>query len=723
MERHRTHEVRTARHRGVRGAAIATLAFVATACSGGGGGGASSTPAPPLSVAFPTASLGIAEDGGESTVAIRLSTSLGPLADDVSILVGDQGTGTATSGVDYVPFVAQRVTFPAGSVDGDMRSVTIEVLDDDEPEPPETIRLALAAPSDGVELFGASVLDVQIIDDEPKPGAFALLTDDQGVVFADNQMVEFADTGLGGSSTALRIAVENLGDSAFAWRPPVLSGDAGDFQVELVEINGAPLPTPLPVAMPTSSAASRTPFPFLRTSADLSAPGALVPDVEALLSIASRDSLVITGVPIPARGRAAETAVDLELEALPAAITATTRVVVDGEPLAWDPSANGTSMWRGTVAGAPNSKVFLGLSPHGTRGWIRLSPFAPLLHLVSEPKSAPGAAPLRLYFADDLPQGLRRFQLPRCARALELTPTERALVGDAAPRPAATPTPSAMPMGAWTPSDVRLIIETDVEYFDLFGSVPAATTYTNQLISSLSELYERHVQTTFSIAQINVYPDGDPFDPEFENDALAMLDAVRAKYAPVLGGSWPVAAELVHMLSGDSLGGGIAYVDVIGNQNFAFGVSGDLTGSINWGTFTGAPDPLIWDYTVVAHELGHGFGAKHTHEYCPPIDRCFEGCETETACSASSLMSYCHLCPQGLMNIAPRFHALTSNEMRRLLPSSVTAPSVGGDVELVFEVRFEPYAATGTRSATLRFSHGAPNLPSPFRVRLGGSAQ
>lgn len=723
MVRLRTQHTSTSgRSRTLAVGAIA-IAVLTSACSSGGGD-PSPAPAPPLSVGFPSGSVSVAEDGGATTLEIRLSTSLGPLAEDVELFIADSGNGSATSGVDYDAFATRRITFPAGSDDGEVRTVELVVLDDGDAEPQEQVRLQLTAPTGGAQLHGASTLSVTIADDEPKTGAFALLTDDEGDLLSNNASVEFATTPLGGSSDALRIVIENIGENAFNWRPPVLSGDAGEFQVELVEVNGTPLPSPLPVSAPPAFD-----FPFLRTSADLSAPGALVPDADAMVAIAGHDAIRLTGVPVPGRGVHAEGSVDLELKALPVPVTSTSRVLVDGELLAYDPRAHGSTLWTGSVVGQPNSKVFLGLSPTGSRGWIRMRPLAPLMHLVAEPLANPTAAPMRFFFADDLPEGLRQFDVPNCARAIELTPAERALAAnageDAAPEPllAGSPTPSAMPSGSWTPCEVELIIETDLEYYDLFGSTSAAIDYTNQLIGSMSELYERHVQVHFSIAQLELYPGGDPFDPEFENDALSMLGAVREKYAPLLGGSWPVDADLVHMLSGDSLGGGIAYVDVLGNKNFAFGVSGDLTGTVNWGTFTGAPDPLVWDYTVVAHEIGHGFGAKHTHEYCPPVDQCFEGCETSTVCSTSTLMSYCHLCPQGLMNIDPSFHGKTSNEMRRLLPNSLPAPSVGSEVQLVFEVRFEPYAEAGERNATLRFNHGAPNLPNPFKLKLGGTSQ
>jgi hypothetical protein len=723
----RAHAPGSSRPFGALAAAGLVLAL-ASACGGGGGGGG----APPLSVSFSINSVNVAEDGGPQTLNVSLKTSLGPLSEAVSIMVSDEGVGSATSGVDYTAFPAQRLEFPIGSVDGDQLSVVLDILDDSEVEPPENVRLRIAGATGGAALAGPTVLTVQIADDEPKTGAFAFATDASGGVLANNQLVTVANTPLGSSSTAVRISIENLGASAFTWEPPILNGNAGDFQIELVEVNGTPLPVPLPASLPVANAPLVRSWPYLRTSADLSEAGALVPDVDALAALKDAARLTLTDVPWPARGSANEQALTLELEPVPPALAASTVLSIDGVPTTVGDLDLDTTQWRGAVAGFPHSQVFLGLSCHGSRGWIRLTALGPVLHVISEPAIEPTAAPVRLMFDEHLPDGLKRFDLPRCASAIGLTPAERAASATNAPAPTpgggapaigAAPDVAATPTGTWTPRTIRLILETDTEFHDLFGSVPATINYTNQLVSSVSDLFERHLQCRISVVQLNVYPGGDPFVPQFDADALSMLAAVREAYAPALGGSWPVAAELVHMLSGDNLGGGVAYVDVVGNQDFGFGVSGDLTGSINWGTFTGAPDPLIWDYSVFAHELGHGFGSQHTHEYCPPIDFCYEGCETSVVCGDSSLMSYCHLCPMGLTNVEPRFHALTSNEMRRLMPSNLPDPIVGGDVELVFEVRFQPYSGTGSLATTVSFTHNAPNLPSPFKVRFQGLAQ
>jgi hypothetical protein len=85
----------------------------------------------------------------------------------------------------------------------------------------------------------------------------------------------------------------------------------------------------------------------------------------------------------------------------------------------------------------------------------------------------------------------------------------------------------------------------------------------------------------------------------------------------------------------------------------------------------------------MAHELGHNFGAIHTHDYCPPLDECagpglFGPCQTQHACTSSgTLMSYCGLCPGGDANVTTFFHEQSKADMRAFAESSCLRPFAG----------------------------------------------
>lgn len=124
----------------------------------------------------------------------------------------------------------------------------------------------------------------------------------------------------------------------------------------------------------------------------------------------------------------------------------------------------------------------------------------------------------------------------------------------------------------------------------------------------------------------------------------------------------------IHLLSGKRVGG-LAYVGSLCNNSTNFGVSGGL-----YGTFNINNPQIVWDAKVIAHELGHNFGAMHTHTYSPqPIDCCyFES--TASACAnyepytqlpglnsltggepekgTGTIMSYCHKVTGKLNNIS-----------------------------------------------------------------------
>ncbi|NOT30993.1 MAG: hypothetical protein HOP15_11145, partial [Planctomycetes bacterium] len=264
-------------------------------------------------------------------------------------------------------------------------------------------------------------------------------------------------------------------------------------------------------------------------------------------------------------------------------------------------------------------------------------------------------------------------------------------------------------------------LETDWQLYQQFGSSVLLTNYVTGLIAAVSEQYFTDVQAVLSIAYLGIHTtsnDGWDSQDVVGNDAGDLLDEFRATW----GSTWPAQANLAHFLSGADLGGGVAYVDALCNQSFGFGVSGNLSGNINWATWTGASGNLTWDFVVVAHELGHNFGSQHTHSYCPPLDQCYTNCNGATACTRGTIMSYCHTCA-GMSNLDLYFHPVTANIMRqRVNASCLDDALLSGGNFVQYRVRFNPLTTTGAKSSTLQFTHDATNATQPFRVRLSGTA-
>src|SRR5687768_6760017 len=116
--------------------------------------------------------------------------------------------------------------------------------------------------------------------------------------------------------------------------------------------------------------------------------------------------------------------------------------------------------------------------------------------------------------------------------------------------------------------------------------------------------------------------------------------------------------RLAHLMSTRSLGGGIAYVNVLCSTTHMCAVSASLSTTI-------IPFPTYsWNVEVVTHEMGHNMGSPHTHKCAwngnnTQIDDCgnqwaYNNGQTPegSACftpsspilpSSGTIMSYCHL--------------------------------------------------------------------------------
>ncbi|MBZ0173382.1 MAG: zinc-dependent metalloprotease, partial [Phycisphaerales bacterium] len=210
----------------------------------------------------------------------------------------------------------------------------------------------------------------------------------------------------------------------------------------------------------------------------------------------------------------------------------------------------------------------------------------------------------------------------------------------------------------------RIAIDSDWEWTaERFGgNAEAAAEYALFLTAAISEVYRRDVNVRLVVPFLRTWSGNN--DPYTGNTSPDPLDQVRAHWVSEMG---HIGRELVHLLTGANTSyGGVAYVGVLCNTGLGYGVSAYMNGSF--------PYPLQmnsssnWDLVVMSHELGHNFGTLHTHDgYNPPIDRCGIDCGGS---HDGTIMSYCHICSGGLINIDLRFHTLVQTVIEDYMANS-----------------------------------------------------
>lgn len=339
-------------------------------------------------------------------------------------------------------------------------------------------------------------------------------------------------------------------------------------------------------------------------------------------------------------------------------------VRVDGVPAPRALDGLGLSVWVGRVRGEPGSEVALAFSRWGSRGWI--SSGGERVHLMAE-ANAPelgGWSRSRSYFVSES-------SLNRAGRALgEFCRLDELDVGPREYVPA--PAPDYVPP---TLFECKVAVETDYQLFQVFGDLNAEMTYVTTLLSWVSYRYEEQIAVVLTFPYLQFYTT--PNDPWVTQEQGGGAGGLLGEFQAAWQYNLPAGAKLAHFLSGANLGGGVAWLPGLCNQPWNFSVAGNIYGGV---TFPPTVNPGNWDYMVSAHELGHNFGAPHTHDYCPPADQCappgyFGGCQTQQACtSQGTIMSYCHLCGGGMLNITNYFHPLSVTDMRnRVLATGCTS--------------------------------------------------
>jgi hypothetical protein len=234
---------------------------------------------------------------------------------------------------------------------------------------------------------------------------------------------------------------------------------------------------------------------------------------------------------------------------------------------------------------------------------------------------------------------------------------------------APTTGPQTLGIGCKT---VTVYLECDYKFYQDQGyNTTTLTNYVNGLFNQVSTLYAND-NIDIQISQLFIWTTSDPYASLTSTNSV--LTSFRANKGTNFNGN------LAHFLTTRNLGGGIAYVDVVCNKAYAYGVS------MVYNSYNTVPT-YSWTVEVVTHELGHNLGSPHTQS-CSwtggAIDNCYtpEGscAPGPTPINGGTIMSYCHLTSIGI-NFNNGFGPQPGNLIRSrvlngaCLISSGTAPA------------------------------------------------
>jgi len=333
--------------------------------------------------------------------------------------------------------------------------------------------------------------------------------------------------------------------------------------------------------------------------------------------------------------------VDLRLERFRVTTDRTVFVVgnVGGDrPLEFDPDR--VVLLRGQVVGEPASHVFLASTRRGGFGTISLAGRRYDMSPVG-PRSAGGTSGV-VRITSRAVAGGRPPGIPMCGLDTLGAPPrlriEAASAGGAGGEGGAalqTPADSMMV--------IELAVETDYEFYQLFGNLQDAADYVIVNYAGCTDITMRDVNSRFELSFVRLWDDSDDLF-----NIGGPLSAFRQYWNENMD---HVDRDVAQFFSGrrDFPYGGAAYLSALcGSAGYSV-----VGYALGFKTDDERPNPFTYDIHVTAHELGHNMGALHTHDY--GLDTCnlLDGDPQR-----GSIMSYCsQTVSGGGANTDLRFHA------------------------------------------------------------------
>lgn len=202
----------------------------------------------------------------------------------------------------------------------------------------------------------------------------------------------------------------------------------------------------------------------------------------------------------------------------------------------------------------------------------------------------------------------------------------------------------------------RLAITTTGEYTQFHGGVDNVMTELATLVNRINFIYEHEFAARLSLVANNrtlVFPDPatDPFKNELGDDISDATQVISQRIGTA-------NYDIGHLLATD--GGGLA----------ALGVACDNEAKATGGSGISAPVGNAFHVDLVAHEIGHQFGATHTFNGLS--DACGENRNDESSYevgSGSTIMSYAGICGDDNLqsNADPFFHGHSIDQVKQHL--------------------------------------------------------